>query len=332
MSIPRPGAKKPSSPAAASPGVLVLNLNFSVDKTVLIPAFEKNSVYRLARTISLPGGKGVNVARALLELGLPAPLAGFAGGCNGHWIEQALKKNGFRAFLEKHGAGESRMCLTVVDEHGCHMDFNEEGPPVPRAAQRRFLRAFGRRLLAGVRAVAICGRTPAGLEKGFYSGLVRAAAARGCFVMVDASGPALAEALDAGAGGIKINRAEFAELSGRRFSPAGFYSFFRGRVQRGLHTLIVTGGPEPAYAATPAGLWRITPPRLPRLQSPVGAGDSFMAGLVFGFVNGYDFERTLGLAGGAAASDCLTLGAGSIGRAQALAFARKVVVTKLKSL
>ena len=56
MTIPRPGAKKPSSPAAASPGVLVLNLNFSVDKTVLIPAFEKNSVYRLARTISLPGG------------------------------------------------------------------------------------------------------------------------------------------------------------------------------------------------------------------------------------------------------------------------------------
>ena len=331
MIIPRDGDKKGSSAGGRAAGVLVLNLNFSVDKTALIPAFKKSRVYRLAQTISLPGGKGVNVARALRELGVAAPLAGFTAGSNGLWIERALKENRFRAFIERHSAGESRMCLTVVDKRGCHMDFNEEGPPVPAAAQRRFLRAFGRELLPGVRAVAICGRPPAGLKRGFYSGLVRTAAARGCFVMVDASGPALAEALAAGADGIKVNRAEFAELSGAPFSPAGFYSFFRGAMRRGLRTLIVTGGPAPAYAASPFGLWRITPPRLPRLKSPVGAGDSFMAGLICGFVNGYAFERTLGLAGGAAASDCLSLGAGYIDRAQALAFSRRVLVKKIKS-
>ncbi|HNW43496.1 MAG TPA: PfkB family carbohydrate kinase [Elusimicrobiales bacterium] len=323
-----PGGHKKSIPSGS---VLVLNLNFSVDKTAQVPAFEKGRVYRLARTLTLPGGKGVNVIRALRELGVAAPVSGFASGHNGRWIEQALKANKFEAFVEKHSAGESRMCLTVVDGAGASMDFNEEGPAVPPGAQRRFLAAYRRALRPGPVIAALCGRTPAGLKKGFYAALVRAAAARGCFTAVDASGPALAEALGAGAEGIKINRDEFAELSGAPFSPAGFYSFFKKRQACGLQTLIVTGGAAPAYAASPFGLWRITPPRLARLKSPVGAGDSFMAGFVCGFVRGYDFERTLRLAGGAAASDCLSLGAGFIDRAEALAFSRKVLVKKIKS-
>ena len=322
--------KKFPAARAVSPGVLVLNLNFSADKTILIPAFEKGRVYRFSRAISLPGGKGVNVVRALATLGIAAPVAGFTSGYNGRWIERELKRNGIRALIARHGVGESRMCLTVVDGRGCSMDFNEEGPAVPPAAQARFLRLFGRALLPGVRLVAVCGRTPAGLGKGFYSALVRAAAGRGCFTAVDVSGPALAEALAAGVDCIKINRDEFEELSGAPFSPSGFYSFFRGRQARGLQTLIVTGGQAPAYAASPFGLWRITPPRLGRLQSPVGAGDSFMAGFICGFVRGYDFERTLGFAGGAAASDCITLGAGFINRAKTLAFARRVRVKKIK--
>jgi len=326
----RGGEKNEVPSRAASEGALVLNLNFSVDKTALIPAFKKRRVYRFSQTISLPGGKGVNVVRALRELGVAAPLAGFAAGHNGAWIEKTLKEKGFKGVVERHGSGESRMCLTVVDGRGCSMDFNEEGPAVPARSQERFMRVFKRKLLPGARLVAVCGRTPAGLKKGFYSGLIRAAAARGCFTAVDLSGGALAEALAAGAEAVKINRDEFSELSGASFSAGRFYSFFRDRLPRGLKTLIVTGGAAATYAASPFGLWRVTPPRLARIKSPVGAGDSFMAGFICGFLRGYDFERTLRLACGAAASDCLSLGPGFIGRAQALAFSRKALVTKIR--
>jgi fructose-1-phosphate kinase PfkB-like protein len=54
-----------------------------------------------------------------------------------------------------------------------------------------------------------------------------------------------------------------------------------------------------------------------------------MAGFLFGFLNGFDFERTLRLAAGAAASDCLSVGAGFINRAQALGYAAKARVAKL---
>ena len=121
---------------------LIVNLNLSVDKTALVPAFEKGGIFRLDGTITLPGGKGVNVARALRSLGLESPVAGFASGYNGRWIADSLKKEGFLDFIQRHSAGESRVCYTIVDSRGVTTDLNEEGPVVPAAAQTAFLKKF----------------------------------------------------------------------------------------------------------------------------------------------------------------------------------------------
>ncbi|MCM2267566.1 MAG: PfkB family carbohydrate kinase [Elusimicrobiales bacterium] len=307
---------------------LIVNLNLAVDKTALVPRFAKGRVFRLGGTVTLPGGKGVNVARALRSLGLETPVAGFVSGHNGRWITEAMRKEGFKTYIEAHEAGESRVCYTVVDSGGRATDLNEEGPDVPAAAQARFLRLYSG-LAPKFRVAAVCGRVSSGLKKGFYASLVRLAAARGCFTMFDTSGPVLAEALAAGAEGIKINREEFEELSGAAYTPARLHSFFKKHAPGGLKTLIVTDGAGHTHAASPFGLWRVTPPRLARLKSPTGAGDSFMAGFLFGFINGYDFERTLKLATGASASDCLTLGAGLINRTQTLTYAARTRVVKL---
>ena len=285
-------------------------------------------IYRLKDTITLPGGKGVNVARALRSLGLAVPIAGFASGYNGRWIAAHLKSEGFRTFIQRHADGESRVCYTIVDPKGRSTDFNEEGPRVPLAAQNAFLRKFAR-LTGEFKAVAVCGRVSAGLKKDFYSSLVRLASDKDCFSVFDTSGPALAEAMAAGVEGVKINRGEFEELSRSAFSPSRIFSFFRAGNPRGLKTLIVTDGAGPAYAASPFGLWRIKPPRIARLKSSVGAGDSFMAGFLYGFLKGLDFELTLKLAAGAGASDCLSLGAGFINKPQALALARAAEVRKI---
>ena len=324
----RQAARRRREPAVPYMNALIVNLNLSVDKTALIPGFGTGRIFRIGGTITLPGGKGVNVARALRSLGLETPVAGFASGYNGRWISASLRSENFRTFIQSHSSGESRVCYTVVDAKGRTTDLNEEGPPVPAASQAAFLRKFAA-LAPRFRAAAVCGRTSAGLKKGFYSSLVKAGAARGCFTVFDTSGPALAEAVGAGADGVKINRFEFEELCGARFSSAEVFRFFRAKTARGLKTLIVTDASGPAYAASPFGLWKVCPPRLPRVTSAVGAGDSFMAGFLFGFLNGCDFERSLRLAAGAAASDCLSVGAGFISRAQALGYAARARVQKL---
>ncbi|HAF95636.1 MAG: hypothetical protein A2021_06285 [Elusimicrobia bacterium GWF2_52_66] len=308
---------------------LIVNLNLAVDKTVLTERLEKGRIYRFSETLTAPGGKGVNAVRALLTWGLRPKVAGFISGLNGLWIERALKAEGLDAFLVRHKNGESRVCLSVVDRAGLSTDFNEEGPVVPIRAQKHFLRRLAA-MAGGFEVMAVCGRVSAGLKKGFYEKMVRVGKARGCFTVFDAGGWALKEGLAAGADAVKINRYEFEELSGRGFSASGLAAFFeKSAAKHGLKTLIVTDRANSAFAISRFGLWRIIPPKLTRLASPVGAGDSFMAGFIAGFLNGFDFKKTLKLAAGFAASDCLSLGAGVINRGQVLAFAEKAKVDKL---
>ncbi|MCX5784526.1 MAG: PfkB family carbohydrate kinase [Elusimicrobia bacterium] len=308
--------------------VLILNLNLAVDKTVLAGRLERGRIYRFSETLTAPGGKGVNVARALLAWGLRPKVTGFISGLNGLWIERALKAEGLGAFLVRHKSGESRVCLSVVDSRGLSTDFNEEGPAVPARAQADFLRRLAA-MAGGFKVLAVCGRVSAGLKKGFYAKIVRMGKARGCFTVFDASGWVLKEGLAAGADAVKINRYEFEELSGRGFSARGLSAFFKKYEKNGLKALIVTDRANPSFAVSPFGLWRIAPPKLAGLKSPVGAGDSFLAGFLAGFMNGFYFERTLKLAAGFAASDCLSLGSGVIDRREALAFAQKAAVKKI---
>ncbi len=307
--------------------ILIINLNLAVDKTAGVPRLEPGGIHRVSRTLTIPGGKGVNVARALKTMGREAVIAGFASGHNGRWIEERLAAGGYRALITRHAGGESRICFSVVDARGCSTDFNEEGPRVPRPAQERFLKGLS--AAAGrFQVAAVCGRVAVGLPKGFYSRMTRSLKKAGCFVAFDTTGGALREGLAAGADCVKINRSEFEELSGAAFSRAGVARFFGKYSPRGLKALIVTDGPRPSLAVSQFGLWEIKPPRLERLKSPVGAGDSFMAGFIYGFAGGLAFEASLRVAAGCAASDCLSLGAGIISRPEALAYAEKAKVVR----
>lgn len=308
--------------------VLVINVNLAVDKTAGVPRLEPGGIHRVAGALIIPGGKGVNVARALKTLGVEAVVAGFASGHNGRWIEEQLSAGGFSALVTRHGAGESRVCFSVVDARGRSTDFNEEGPSVPLPAQRSFLKKLSA-AAKKFQVAAVCGRVSAGLEKGFYSRMTRRLKKAGCFVAYDTTGWALREGLAAGADAVKINRSEFEELSGTAFSRAGAARFFEKYSARGLKALIVTDGPRPSVAVSQFGIWEIRPPRLKRLKTPVGAGDSFMAGFICGFSRGLPFEASLRLAAGCAASDCLSLGAGIINRAEALVFSKQVRVKSL---
>ena len=304
---------------------LIVNVNLAIDKTVLVPVFRPGRIHRFTGAITQPGGKGVNVARALKELGCSPVIAGFIGGHNGRWIAERFKRDNFPALLVRHSAGESRICFSAVDPAGMSTDFNEEGSAVPPAAQDLLLRQLAKRA-GSFQVAAVCGRLSVGLKTGFYARLTRTLKKAGCFTAFDTTGAPLLEGIGAGADLVKINKSEFEEISGRTFSRSNVRLFFKKYSPFGLKALIVTSGPRPTLAVSQFGLWEARPVPLGGLASPVGAGDSFMAGFIYGFMKGLFFEKNLKLATGCAASDCLTLGAGIISRRQAEAFSAKVKV------
>lgn len=313
-----------------NPPVLAVNLNLAIDKTVLIPGFRQGSSFRVEEVLTIPGGKGINVARALKSLGTRSLITGFTAGHNGRWIRSALGRFGLPARVIHQEGGESRLCLSLVDGRGVSTDVNEEGPEISPAAQRAMAGLIAREARKA-KVVAVCGRMCRGLKAGYYKGLVKAAREAGAFSAFDTSSRSLKEGLAAGADIIKINSAEFSELSGGSFSPSSIERFFLRHFKRGLRYLIVTDGASPSLAASSEGLWACVPVRLGRIVTPVGAGDSFMAGFLHGFLKGYSLAEKLAFGTGCAAADCLTLGAGILDCASASRFARKALVEKIRS-
>lgn len=309
---------------------LIINLNLALDKTVYVPRLRPHETYRLGQgVITLPGGKGVNMARALRSAGGSPVVAGFVAGHMGSLIGKALKETGLRSAVFRHGAGESRLCFTLATTGGAAYNFNEEGAPVPLKAQRSFL-SWAERAARGAGLAAICGRRVRGLSKDFYRDLSRRLLAGGAReVGYDASGPALRDGVMGGATLVKINRHEFTEFSGSRFSAAAVARCLERWRPRGLRTLIVTNSSGPGYCSCPSGNFAFIPPAAGRIVNPVGAGDSFMAGWARALELRLGAEDALRLAAGCSVADCMTLGSGVITRTEAERWARRVRVRKI---
>ncbi|KAF0125429.1 MAG: tagatose 6-phosphate kinase [Elusimicrobia bacterium] len=309
---------------------LIINLNLALDKTVYVPRLRPHETYRLGPgVITLPGGKGVNMARALRSAGGSPVVAGFVAGHMGSLITKALEEAGLRSRLFRHGGGESRLCFTLATSGGTAYNFNEEGAPVPLRAQRAFL-AWTERASRGAVLAAVCGRRVRGLAKEFYRELSRRLLAGGAReVGYDASGPALRDGALGGATLVKINRREFMEFERSRFSAAAVARCLARWRPRGLRTLIVTNSSGPGYCSCPSGNFSFTPPAAGGIVNPVGAGDSFMAGWARALELRLGAEASLKLAAGCSVADCMTLGSGVIARAEAERWARRVRVKKI---
>ncbi len=307
---------------------LIINLNLAIDKTISVDKIRLGTIFRFPGALTYAGGKGVNVARVLSSLGSKGDLMGFVSGYTGKWIEASLKKENIVFHPIRHENGESRMCYSIADKLGITTDFNEDGPEVPLSAQTEFFKKLNA-IISKYSILVICGRSPRGIKKGFYKKMAAIAKKKGVKTFFDISGYFLSESLDADL--IKINKHEFEDFSGLKFSKASMLKFFKKNVKCGLKMLIVTNGNQPGYAVSAQGLWSFKPVQINGLlKSTVGSGDSFMAGCVYGDLKKKSFEDIIGISIGCATSDCLSLGAGAIKKSESLRFAKKVLLKKIK--
>ncbi|MFE7099178.1 1-phosphofructokinase family hexose kinase [Streptomyces erythrochromogenes] len=268
--------------------ILTVTLNTALDVTYRVPRLLPHASHRVTAVTERPGGKGLNVARVLAALGHKVTATGFAGGPVGSVVRSVLATSPgvVDALLPCEGA--SRRTLAVVDEaSGDTTQFNEPGPLITPAEWSRFLAHYGE-LVAGARAVALCGSLPPGVPVGAYAVLVRVARAAGVPVLLDTSGEALRRGVAARPEIIKPNAAELAELTGSRDPlPAS-----RDARRRGAHAVVTSLGPAGLLAATARGTWQAAPPR-PLSGNPTGAGDSVVAGLLSALAEDLDWPDRL---------------------------------------
>ncbi|MFK0257329.1 1-phosphofructokinase family hexose kinase [Streptomyces sp. NPDC090445] len=285
--------------------ILTVTLNTALDVTHRVPRLTPHTTHRVTTVTERPGGKGLNVARVLAALGRPVTATGFAGGRTGAVVRELLADCPGVTDALVPCAGATRRTLAVVDESsGDTTQFNEPGPLIGSGEWAEFLDRY-EDLLAGAEAVALCGSLPPGLPVGAYAVLVRAARAAGVPVLLDTSGEALRRGIAARPEMVKPNAVELAELTGSR-EPV---QASRDARRRGAHAVVTSLGPEGLLAATAEGTWQAAPPRA-LAGNPTGAGDSAVAGLLAGLVEGMDWPGRLARAVALSAATVLAPAAG----------------------
>jgi tagatose 6-phosphate kinase len=268
--------------------IMTVTLNPALDLTYTVDTLVPGREHRVGGVTVRAGGKGVNVARVLADLGHAVRVTGLLGGRTGEQIAADLSAVDNR-FVPV--AAESRRTVAVVDERGA-TGLWEPGPEVTAAEWAAFRDVFSA-LLHGVGVVVLAGSLPRGVPHDAYAVLTVAAHRAGVPVVLDADGRALAEGLRAGPDVVKPNRTELAAATGQDVGTAAQALAAARRLRDGADTAVVaTLGPDGLVASTVDGDWRAATGEV-LAGNPTGAGDACVAALADGLLRGRTWPERL---------------------------------------
>jgi tagatose 6-phosphate kinase len=271
--------------ATRPPRVVCASLNPALDITYVGKDFAVGEVNRVGRVHAHAGGKGVNVARLLHQVGHQVMITGFAGGRVGDEIRDHLDEWSLEHRLVRCAASSRRTVSVFSSTTGLTTAYYEDGPPVTAAEWSSFADGF-RDLARGADAVVLSGSLPAGLPAETYRDLAGLAAAAGAATFVDAHAAPLRAVLAAKPTLVKPNEHELAEAAGLPLpvSLAAAGGAARGLLAGGAQSVVVSLGARGLLGVLPGKALLATPPHVP--GNPVGAGDAALAALVDGHLTG----------------------------------------------
>ena len=284
--------------------ILTLTLNPALDVSTHVERVMPVRKLRCSPARRDPGGGGINVARVLKRLDADVTALFPAGGSTGELLARLVADEDVQSFRVPI-AGETRENFTVNEaESEDQFRFVLAGPTLSATERQGCLDALAKQVPTGGLLVA-SGSLPEGVPTSFYASVAKIAAASGAGFVLDSSGAALAGALGPGVSLIKPNLRELGDLvEGCVDSESAQIEACRTLVPTGKTAAVaLTLGAEGALLVSSEGVWRAHPPKVAS-ESAVGAGDSFMAGMVWGMAAGWRPEKafSLGIAAGAAAA------------------------------
>jgi 1-phosphofructokinase/tagatose 6-phosphate kinase len=262
--------------------IITVTLNAALDKTLEVPNFTPGRRHRTVDQTTMPGGKGVNIARAIKRLGQPVIATGLVGGATGTRIVEALTDESIiTAFVRIRE--ESRTNTAVLDPTtGMHTEINERGPLV----SYQELELFRDKLLYLAQGASICvfaGSLPRGVEPDVYAGLIREVKRLGVTTVVDTDGDPLRLAVRAEPQVVSPNELEAEELVGHEFNDDHDRAHAVAEISRlGAGEAIMTM-PDGCFAQVIDGggpeLYRVRIEEQ-EARATVGSGDAFLAGYI----------------------------------------------------
>ena len=316
--------------------IITVTLNSALDKTLAVPNFRPGRRHRTVEQTTMPGGKGVNIARVLKTLGQPVIATGLAGGSTGtRLVEQLTQLSVLSDFVRIRD--ETRTNTALIDPTtGEQTEVNERGPQVTEQE----IELFADKLLYLAKGASVCvfaGSLPRGVDTDIYAQLINAVKRMGVLTVVDTEGDPLRRAVRAEPHVISPNVLEAEELVGHEFNDdEDLLLAVREMVQLGAREAIMT---EPSGClaqlapAEPQGPPRIFRARIPEVEAAatVGSGDAFLAGFVAARYARRSDEDCLAYGVACGAESTYHLGAGIVDLARVERLMDEVQVERLEA-
>lgn len=272
-----------------------ITLNPSIDQHIVIDKLVKDDAIRARESRRDPGGKGINVSRAVKELGGQTIALGVAGGCAGYMLRSLMAEKGI-AFDALELPEESRINVIITDlSDRTQTRISVAGPRLSLAAVDSFVnRILDHKPMPEWWVLG--GNLPPGAPNDLYVRMIRELQGRGAKCLLDADDEVLKLGVQANPYLIKPNEYEFERLVGRPLpDEASLLRAAQEVVLRGIQIVAVTLGRKGALVVTSNQAFRATSPPV-EIKSKVGAGDSFLAGCVLALSQGRPIEDALKLA------------------------------------
>ena len=263
----------------------VLALNPAVDICYEIPQLMADQKVRSKTTLFYPGGNGINVARALTELGLDSSCCTVIGGESGKLLMRLLGDTLSGSLRHIEVEGETRLNTTLLQKHPPgQYEVDSVGPELTPEELWDLKDCFLDSCGSGIGILT--GSTPPGVPDDIYRELVERIQAQGDRAVVDAYGPVLAKALEANPYLLRLNRYVLETTTKRRLDEVEAVAEAARDIQRGgVGMVCISLGKQGAVLVDSDNSYHCTAPRV-RVHSTVGCGDAMVAGMVTAAIRG----------------------------------------------
>jgi 1-phosphofructokinase/tagatose 6-phosphate kinase len=314
--------------------IVTVTLNAALDRSLTVPTLQLGQRHRASEVLTLAGGKGINVARALKRLEVPVVATGLAGGRTGTRIVEELTGEAIlNDFVRIRD--ESRTSTLVVDPtSGKQTEINEWGPKVSEAELEILLDKL-RYLARGADAIVFAGSLPRGVGDAFYADAARELARRSVRVALDSEGEPLRLGVDAEPWLVAPNQHEAEQLVGQELNDEeDFLMALDTIAELGARNVLVTvesGCFALVREDRQVHRYRAVVPHLEPV-SVVGAGDALLAQWLTSVLDGVPAADALRVAVATGTASVLDVGAGRFDPAEAKRLAAGVEVHELQAV
>jgi 6-phosphofructokinase 2 len=308
--------------------IATITINPSLDQHITVDGLMLDGTNRWSRLYRYAGGKGIDVSRAIHEMGGRTVAYGFIGGPVGRAVEILLDEEEV-SFSFTPIERETRTNFIITDsKSGRQTRIDAPGPRISKSEFERFEKKM-RRIRPSPDLIVMGGSLPPGIPNDVYYSIIMEAKTFGVRAILDSEGQWLAEGIKAKPYLVKPNVREAEGLLGRKLPDED--AIIKGAldiVDMGVEIAIISMGSDGIIAATDEDVLKAVPPQV-KVKSAVGAGDCAIAGLALKLANEESLSKACRLAVALGTAAVITPGTELARRSDVEALLPRVKVRKI---